>query len=72
MLALFSMISSCVAPIVGVVLGAVAHRSILITGQRGWNLATAGIVIGWVGTFLGLLLPVVIALIAVVVNPNMR
>lgn len=38
-----------VAAIVGIMMGRGAHREIDATGQPGRSLATAGIVLGWVG-----------------------
>lgn len=40
---------------VGIVLGHIAHRQIRERNETGKGLATAGIVVGWVGTALVLL-----------------
>jgi hypothetical protein len=47
---------TCISAPVGIVLGHVARRQIRETGEDGAGIATAGLVIGYVVTVLGLLL----------------
>jgi hypothetical protein len=44
------------ASFAAVVLGHVAHREILRTGEAGSGMATAGLVLGYIGSVIGILL----------------
>jgi hypothetical protein len=47
---------TCISAPVGVVLGHIARRQIRATGEEGSGMATAGLVVGYIFTVLGLLM----------------
>jgi Domain of unknown function (DUF4190) len=57
-----------IAALVGAILGHVALRKLRTSGQRGRGFALAGVIVGWIGFVLGIV--VLIAFIVAVANSN--
>jgi hypothetical protein len=54
LLAVLALVAVPIAPVVAIVLGLLARREITRTGEAGWRLATAGVILGIVFTLPGL------------------
>ena len=66
MMAILSIIFGIGGGLLGIVFGHLAHAQIRRTGERGWGLATAGLIFGYIG--LAALIAVVVASIVLTVG----
>lgn len=59
-----------VASIVAIILGHMARHEIAVTGKEGKGLATTGIVLGWIGVVLAVIVVVFFSVLFVTVSSN--
>ncbi|MET0424677.1 MAG: DUF4190 domain-containing protein [Actinoplanes sp.] len=65
-LAILALVFAFIFPIAGVVMGHIAKKQIRQTGEQGEGLATAGLVIGYIFTAIGLVICAFYVIIAIV------
>lgn len=69
-MAIAALISSLLFAPLGIILGHIAHSQIRRTGEGGYGLATAGLIIGYIFTIIPLLVAIAIVVILVFVSKD--